>query len=134
VKKLLIAGLILAASPAAYALDGNDPLPEPCLHGCPSVDHEPKCRLDLNEQDNWLHWRVTCGDHHESGIYGIGGNKAGAYTEADNWCKRSEIDGVERVDETTFLIRITCGTHKETLSLQFIEEDYTLHLRNTESN
>ena len=134
---LLFAGLMVLAATVAYADDWRERAHDAVANAVPP--HQ-QCVLYAEPQDGRLHVRIpVCfyltGDVYmasQDGYLTFSNRKAGA-THPAVQCA-GIVESAERVDPTTFLVRIYCQgatPERETVSVQLIDD--TISIRNTEA-
>jgi hypothetical protein len=139
VKPLLFAGMLLLVAAVARADDWRQRAKVAVSANASEPEHQ-QCVLYVERHDNRLHIRVPVCFYLNGDVYvesyegylGFTGRKAGA-THPAVPCAET-IECVERVDPTTFLVRLYCkGTTPEhdAVSVQLI--DGVIHIRNTEA-
>jgi hypothetical protein len=135
--RLFLLGLLIAlAASAAHADNWRQRAKDTAAASAP--EHQP-CVLYVDLADNRLHIRapvcfyVNVYSTSYDGYLSFNGRKAGA-THPAIPCAET-IEGVERVDPTTFLVRLYCPTavpQRDAVSVQLIDD--TIHIFNVETN
>jgi hypothetical protein len=139
--RLLIASAIALAVTVAHADTDWQQRAKEAVSGF-APKHQP-CVLYAEPQDNRLHVRIpVCfylnGDVYmesQDGFLTFNGRKAGATHPAFPCAEIIEgVEGVERVDARTFLVRLFCKgatPERDAVSVQLIGD--TIEIRNTEA-
>jgi hypothetical protein len=136
VKRLLVVGALMLIATVAHADDWRQRAKEATAA---TSGHQP-CVLHADLRDNRLHLRVPICFYNNGDIYAKGyegelafnGIKAGATHPAIK-CDET-IEGVERVDPATFLVRLYCEhatPQARAVTVQLI--DGTIHIFNVEA-
>jgi hypothetical protein len=136
-KRLLFASVLALTASTAHTDDWRQRAKAAAMNTAP--EHQP-CVLYADRQDNRLHVRVpVCfylnGDVYmesRDGYLTFNGRKAGA-THSARPCTEI-IEGVERVDPATFLVRLFCKgatPERDAVSVQLIDD--TITILNTEA-
>jgi hypothetical protein len=137
VRRLLLAAMIVLAASMAHADDWQQRAKAAAATS--ENDHQP-CVLYVDRQDSRLHLRAPICFYNNGDIYSgsvdgflsFNGRKAGA-THPAVPCAET-IEDVERVDRTTFLVRLYCKgatPEREAVSVQLIGD--MISIRNTEA-
>jgi hypothetical protein len=136
-KLWLCVGMLVLAAAVAHADDWRHRAKE-AISG-PEPEHQ-QCVLYADQKDNKLHLWVPICFYNNGDVYlesddrdlAFTGRKAGALHPA---VKCNEIiEGVERIDPTTFLVRLYCKgavPERDAVSVQLVGE--TITIRNTEA-
>jgi hypothetical protein len=130
--------MVLVAT-VAHADDWRQCAKDAVTANASEPEHQP-CVLYVERQDNRLHVRAPICFYNNGDIYSgsydgylaFNGRKAGA-THPAVPCAES-IEGVERVDPTTFLVRLYCKgatPERDAVSVQLIDD--TISIRNVEA-
>jgi hypothetical protein len=152
-KLLLFAGMLVLVATAAHADDWQQRAKEPAsghaadkrqvinadraLPAASENDHQP-CVLYANQEDGRLHVRIPVCFFNiymesQDGYLTFNNRKAGALHPAVK-CT-GIVESVERVDPTTFLVRLYCKgatPERDAVSVQLIGD--TIHIFNVETN